>query len=262
MTDIAQQRAARNSDDSRDRIPFHPLADIFPLMEGEEFDALVADIEANGLQQYIILCDGQVLDGRNRVRACLAAGWDPFAIREMCLNGDSWIDNPAAYVISVNIRRRHLTAEQKRDLIAAVLKAQPEKSNAAIAKQLGVTTDKTVATVRGELEGRSEIPNVETRTDIRGRKQPAKKGRASSKPELWPANYWIMRLVGFECDYANEFRDWLSKGPKLTKIDREELVDRLQSCAQDLVLLSQEVGDAATKPDDGLDIPEYLRRAL
>ena len=37
--------------------------------------------------------------------------------------------DPYAYVLSANVHRRHLTAEQKRELIAKVLKAQPEKSN-------------------------------------------------------------------------------------------------------------------------------------
>jgi hypothetical protein len=153
-----------------DEVKFHPLADIFPLMEGTAFDELVADIKANGLQEDIILFEGKILDGRNRYRACLAAGVPPCPIP-----GDAWIKDPATYVISANICRRHLNAEQKRDLIARLLKANPERSNNATAKVAKVD-DKTVASVRRELEGRSEIPNVEVRADTKGRKQPARKG--------------------------------------------------------------------------------------
>jgi hypothetical protein len=52
----------------------HPLAETFPPMTGAEFDVLAADIRANGLINPITLFEGMVLDGRNRLRACEAAG--------------------------------------------------------------------------------------------------------------------------------------------------------------------------------------------
>lgn len=52
---------------------FHPLSELFPLMQGREFDELVADIKANGLREPIWTYQGQILDGRNRWRACEAA---------------------------------------------------------------------------------------------------------------------------------------------------------------------------------------------
>src|SRR5262249_17020490 len=109
-------------------LKFHPLADMFPLMEGEEFDALVADIKANGERERIGLYEEKILDGRNRYRACIAAGRSLGDILGMSVKGDSRINNPAAYVISKNIHRRHLTADQKRELIIKLIEANPEKS--------------------------------------------------------------------------------------------------------------------------------------
>jgi ParB-like chromosome segregation protein Spo0J len=160
-------------------LPFHPLAD-FPPMEDDEFAALVADIKANGLLEPIVLYQDKILDGCHRHKACLKTGVEP---RFEEFKGDDAA--ATAFVISKNVHRRHLTAEQKRELVAKLLKAKPEASNNAIAKQAKVD-DKTVAKVRGEMEARSEIPNVEKRTDTKGRKQRAKKKARVTKPVAKP----------------------------------------------------------------------------
>ena len=178
-------------------LQFHPFADIFPLMEGEEFAALVADIKANGLREKIDLYEGKIVDGRNRYRALLQLGINPGAGNDKYFRKVLYVhstggeiapherDNDArvrAHVYSKNLHRRHLTAEKKREAIAAKLKDNPEASNNSIANQVRVD-DKTVAKVREEMEGRSEIPNVETTTDTKGRKQPKKKKKPKPQPK-------------------------------------------------------------------------------
>jgi ParB-like chromosome segregation protein Spo0J len=117
------------------KLEFHPLADIFPLMEGAKFDALVADIKANGQHARIVLKDGMILDGRNRYRACRELGIEPsLACEAYC----DLITDPAAYVISANIHRRDLTAKQRREILVKLVAAQPEKSDRAIAAEAKV----------------------------------------------------------------------------------------------------------------------------
>jgi hypothetical protein len=66
--------------------------------------------------------------------------------------------------------RRHLTPEQKYELVAKILKAEPQRSDRAIGK-LAKVDHKTVASVRRDKEGRGEIPHVATHEDAKGRMQ-------------------------------------------------------------------------------------------
>ena len=93
--------------------------------------------------------------------------------------------NPVTFVLSRNVHRRHLTSEQKRQAIAAYLKADPTSSDRKVAKELGVD-NKTAAKVRADLEAREEIPHVPTRTDSAGRKQPATKRKPTPKSKATP----------------------------------------------------------------------------
>jgi hypothetical protein len=83
---------------------------------------------------------------------------------------------------------------------AAMLKADPSKSNRAVAKTVKLS-DKTVADVRGELERRSEIPHVESRTDTKGREQPTRKRKPADAPEQ-PAE--TPRVVRSGCRHGIE----------------------------------------------------------
>lgn len=90
----------------------HPVAELFPLVEGEEFQALVADITEHGLINPVVLTpDGTAIaDGRNRYRACIEAHLDPTFTR---LGSHYTEDLIVAYILSVNLRRRQLALEEK-----------------------------------------------------------------------------------------------------------------------------------------------------
>jgi hypothetical protein len=94
-------------------IETHSAANIFPAMTAAEFGALKADIASHGLREPLWLYQGQILDGRHRARACSDLGIEP-DVQEYAG------DDPVAFVVSLNLHRRHLDTSQ-RALVAARL---------------------------------------------------------------------------------------------------------------------------------------------
>jgi len=109
--------------------PVHPAATLFPMMDAEALAALADDIREHGQREPVILFHGAVLDGRNRLRACELAGVEPrFESR------DDIGDSPAAFVLSLNLLRRHLD-ESQRAMVGA--RAKPLFEAEASARQRG-----------------------------------------------------------------------------------------------------------------------------
>jgi hypothetical protein len=131
----------------------HPIADLLPLMSGTEFCELKEDIKSRGLKVPVIMYEGRILDGRNRFKACQEVGVN---VKTVEYDGD----DPLADVVSMNLKRRHLT-ESQRGMIAARLANMPsgkrtdlqptanlqEVSRAEAAKLLNVS-ERTVNTAK------------------------------------------------------------------------------------------------------------------
>jgi hypothetical protein len=108
----------------------HPLAELIPAMSDQDFAELKTDIERNGLRQPITLYEAKILDGRHRQAACSELGIEPAYVQ---YEGE----DPASYVISLNLYRRHLTTGQRS---AAALKLLDYEKEQAKARQ-GTRTD-------------------------------------------------------------------------------------------------------------------------
>lgn len=90
---------------------FHPIANIFPLLDDAELAVLAKDIRDNGLQEPVVVYQEKILDGRNRFLACEKAGVEPTYRPYLG-------DDPLTWVISENLHRRHLN-ESDRAMVAA-----------------------------------------------------------------------------------------------------------------------------------------------
>jgi hypothetical protein len=215
----------------RDSSPVHPAAELLPMMPDAEIDELAQDIAANGLLEPVVFwadntaqkesgqhwglehCPTYLLDGRSRLAAIKRLGRHLWEMR--CLTKSpqhpaivvpAWRRKPQAvigawpwryfdpwaYLVSANIRRRHLSQMQKHEVIGKLLRRRPELSDRALAK-LACVSDKTIAPARAEAEQCAEIPHIPPteRIGADGKKSRARLSISDAEPEFAPPQTWV-----------------------------------------------------------------------
>ena len=111
----------------------HPFADHLPLLSDQEMSDLAADIKANGQRLPIIRCNGVIIDGRNRLKACEIAGVEPnIRDREDVLKTDSDV---AKFIISINLSRRHVLPAERAAIAVELIDAMKKDEERVAAEK-------------------------------------------------------------------------------------------------------------------------------
>ena len=208
-----------------DALKIHPAADLFPRMSPEELLELGKDIKQHGLQTPIVYSnrdlsgDGSagppeyfLIDGISRLDAMETVGLEVelkfdrggrLLMRVVGLSEAApdvpdpihCVGDPYEYVISANIRRRHLTKEQQADRIVAVLAKRTERLNLSqsvtrgeAGRLAGSTKDplKTAAVAEGAKHGISKGTIKRSLAKLRP-STAAEARRGTARPSLRPA---------------------------------------------------------------------------
>lgn len=184
-------------------MPHHEYASLFPMMPETEIQALAADMRENGQHEAIMTLDGEILDGRNRYRACQIVGMTPWL---MAYQGE----DPLGFVVSHNLCRRHLT-ESQRGMIASKLATmrQGERTDLPpMGERLGMTHQSRQEAADALKVGTSTVDR-------------ARRVQKNGAPELIKAvEDGSVRLRAAETLSAldaDEQREVLSKGPEAAK---------------------------------------------
>lgn len=125
-----------------DTLTYHPIVEMFPAMSAEERAALRSDIAANGVRVPVLVWQGQIIDGRNRIEIADELGID-CPIEEV--RGTE--AEAVAHAVGLNMHRRHLSSSQ-RAALSVVLKLDeqaqaihPDAGVEEIARMLGTNRE-------------------------------------------------------------------------------------------------------------------------
>jgi hypothetical protein len=198
-------------------LTIHPAANEMPDLDQGERLKLRGDLKAHGLREPVVMVriaggPEQLLDGRNRLDLLEENG-------EEVIDADGKLrvehrvvdladnDEALAYVISLNIHRRHIKLETRQKLIKRLLLSNPQMSDRKIAEKTN-SDHKTVGKKRKEAEQRGEIPTFNTVIGRDNHKQPRKKASTKTRAKE-PPKVQIEAAGGF----AKEIAETVFKAP-------------------------------------------------
>lgn len=159
---------------------------LVPPLTPQEYSSLKAEILKYGRVLMPVVKDdrGVTIDGANRERIVDELRAEGHKIPDpvyVTMPGMS-ANEKRTLARSLNLARRHVTTEQRRQVIVDQLLDTPERSNNWIAQALGVS-DTTVGTVRRELEASSQIGKMEKTVGADGRTRTASRPPAEDDVE-------------------------------------------------------------------------------
>ena len=142
---------------------FHPIANLFPMLQEVDLKSLAADIKENGLRESVWLFEGKVLDGRNRSKACEMAG---VKVRTREFKGTTR-KQAIAFVWSENFHRRHLTSSQAGMALAERKKLDPDFMREVVEPLMEEAKKRQRLSQGRGTKGREKVPDlIRPRTKI------------------------------------------------------------------------------------------------
>jgi len=113
-----------------------PFFDAMPPLAADERIELKADIDKNGITYPVVVTEtNEVIDGHNRLETAAELG---LAVVPFTVKPGLTTDQKNEHAVNLNLHRRHLSQDQKWEIIARRLKTDPAQSNNMVAAELKV----------------------------------------------------------------------------------------------------------------------------
>lgn len=191
---------------------------LLPNLTPEEYESLKSDIAARGVMVPVEYDEqGNVLDGHHRIRVCQELGltdW-PKVVR-LGMSEDA----KREHVLALNLDRRHLTREQRAELVASLRVAG--WSTTRIADRLHVSDE----TVRRDLSG-STIVEPERVTGKDGKEYPAERQERAKPVTLFnPSSAEMNWLANMEQEKRDQVVDRMVTGEAKSLLHAKRLASR------------------------------------